>query len=258
MSSKTPSGNRTYVGVFDLTWLVMPMVFFWLFEFAYDRFAPASGDGDIDLLAFEIALLVPIAGFVLLTRRSGLAGWKWPAGFSWIWVAAPFWLGVVSPITLAMENVQAMPEKLPVWILISLLVAINEETLFRGLMLRGLMKSLRPMTAVVLSSLAFGGLHFLNMEAGGAPEFVAAQMVSAAGFGCVASAITLRSGSILPALLFHFLMDAVGLAALGGFEEALQAAEYAVSMAISGAILMVWGLFWSWRAVRAGKVIPAG
>lgn len=242
------------IGVFNLTWLVLPLGFYFLFEWAFEKFAPHIADGDLNLALFEAALFVPVVVFTLLAGKSQLAGWRMPRGLSWLWVAGPLWLGIVTPFTMAMENLTLAPEKAILWLAVSFFVAVNEETLFRGFILRGMMRGFRPLTAVLVSSVAFGTLHLMNLNAGGDPVFVIAQVISAAGIGTIMAAMTLRSGSIVPALLFHFIGDFVGLSALGGYEEGIQMPELAPSMVISGLVFFAWGMFWSWRAVKKNKL----
>ncbi len=245
------------IWIFDLTWLVLPIAFVFAFDVLYRKFAPHITDMDVDLLAYEAVLFVLVVGFTLLARKTFIGGWRLPQKNSWIWVAGPLWLAVFGPLGMAIEAISAAPEKLIVWGAISLFVAVNEETLFRGLMLRGMMRSFKPMTAVIFSSLAFGLLHILNLFEGGDPVTIGAQIISAMGVGAVLAAVTLRSGSIVPGVVLHFLGDVVGLSALGGYGEAIQSTDpaLAASLVVTGLVFMIWGLFWSWRAVRADKVI---
>ncbi|GJL94978.1 MAG: hypothetical protein DHS20C05_13830 [Hyphococcus sp.] len=242
------------IKVFNLSWLVLPLGFAVLYEWMFRKFMPVIEDAEISLLAYEVILAVLVISFTLLARKTFLAGWKMPKGFSWLLVVGPVWLGIISPVGMAIENAAGDVGAVLIWGAISLLVAINEETLFRGFALRGLMKSFRPLTAVILSSIAFGLLHLVNLWEGGSPILIGAQVISATGVGAIMAALTLRSGSILPAILIHFLVDIVGLTALGGFEEALQSVEFAPSLVITGLVFFAWGLFWSWRAERAGKI----
>ena len=241
------------VRVFHLTWLAVPLAFYLAVEWAFNAFAPEMADGNERLLAFEIVLFALLVPATLLLRQSFTAGWRAPHGFSWLWIAGPLWLGVLTPISAAHANYAAAPETIALYLAIAFFVAVNEETIFRGFILRGMAKSFHPMIAVVASSLAFGALHFLNIDAGGDPVFVGAQMVSAFGVGAIMAAMTLRSGSTLPAILFHFLGDFVGLGAIGGYEQGIQSAELAPSLIISGLVFAAWGLFWSWRTVKSGK-----
>ncbi len=251
-------GEREKLWVFDLSWLAGPIAFYLVYEWAFGRAIPETGDGDLNLLIFQAGLFALVVGFTLVARKTRIGGWTLPKGVSWLWVAGPLWLGVFTPIGAAAAFYQSAPEKIVQFAVISFLVAVNEETLFRGFMLRGLMKSMQPFVAVLLSSLVFGGMHLLNLGAGGDPVFVAAQMVVAAGTGAVLAAVTLRAGSILPAMFLHFAADFVGLGALGGYEQAIQSPELAPTLIVSGVVFFAWGLFWTWRAVAKDKVLGIG
>jgi sodium transport system permease protein len=87
--------------------------------------------------------------------------------------------------------------------LVALTPAICEEALFRGPILRGLRTRAGPAAAVVLTGLLFGVFHV-----------ELSRILPTALLGVLLSLIALQSGSILPAMLAHFLNNAtlVGLA----------------------------------------------
>jgi sodium transport system permease protein len=73
---------------------------------------------------------------------------------------------------------------------------ICEEVAFRGFILSGLSQGGRTGLAIVLSALAFGIMHLI-------PQ----QVFNASLLGLVLGLITLRSGSLLPGILFHILYN---------------------------------------------------
>jgi sodium transport system permease protein len=87
--------------------------------------------------------------------------------------------------------------------LVALTPAICEEALFRGPILRGLRARTSPAAAVVLTGLLFGIFHV-----------ELSRILPTAVLGVLLSLVALESGSILPAMLAHFLNNAtlVGLA----------------------------------------------
>jgi sodium transport system permease protein len=87
--------------------------------------------------------------------------------------------------------------------LVALTPAICEEALFRGPILRGLRTRVSPAAAVVLTGLLFGVFHV-----------ELSRILPTALLGVLLSLVALESGSILPAMLAHFLNNAslVGLA----------------------------------------------
>jgi sodium transport system permease protein len=122
---------------------------------------------------------------------------------------------------------------------VSLLQAICEELAFRGFILTGLRRRFRPRTAVLLSSFLFALFH-MNVF----------QFIPHFALGVVLSVLVLRTGSVLPAMVFHFAYNclvyvclAVGSEMYPGFFAALSYSEVtnapyaAVRVAVSVACL---------------------
>jgi membrane protease YdiL (CAAX protease family) len=89
----------------------------------------------------------------------------------------------------------------------TLLVGISEELMFRGVLFRALRTSLQIWPAIILTSLAFGGVHLLNVFITGDLTGAALQALTAALSSLVFFAILLRTGSIIPAIVYHMLWD---------------------------------------------------
>ena len=85
----------------------------------------------------------------------------------------------------------------------ALMPAITEELAFRGFILSGLRRSYSEGTSIVLSALLFGILHVLVS--------LFQQLFGATLLGLVLGLIALRSGSLWPGVLFHFLNNALGV-----------------------------------------------
>jgi sodium transport system permease protein len=79
--------------------------------------------------------------------------------------------------------------------------AICEELLFRGFILQGLRTSLRPWVAIAVTALLFGVLHMSIYRLAGTTAL-----------GVLMGILVWRSGSILPAMWFHALNNAIALA----------------------------------------------
>lgn len=91
----------------------------------------------------------------------------------------------------------------PLWVvLLTFAVApsICEEVAFRGFILRGLSRGGRILLAIGISSLAFGVMHMV-------PQQVFNGML----MGLVLGALAINSHSLYPAILFHFLNNALGI-----------------------------------------------
>ena len=165
------------------------------------------------MTASGLASLLTIAVFVLAhwcgsaaDLRRYLLSRPWLVLF-WSAVAA---LGAVVPSTWLQEQ---MPE-LPNWLenefdmllserggyfVLALLAPIAEEVVFRGAILRSLLKgSMRPWTAIALSALLFALIH-------GNP----AQMPHAFLCGLLLGWMFWRTGSIVPGVMFHWANNTV-------------------------------------------------
>ncbi len=90
---------------------------------------------------------------------------------------------------------------LPLWFVLAAFAitpAICEELAFRGFILSGFCRSKRKWLPIVLSSIAFGIVHMI-------PQ----QVFNAALLGLVLGLIAVCSGSLFPAILFHFVYNSL-------------------------------------------------
>ncbi len=78
--------------------------------------------------------------------------------------------------------------------------AICEELAFRGFVLTGFNRNGRTRVAICLSALAFGVMHMV-------PQ----QVFNATLLGIVLGLIALRSNSLLPGVIFHFLFNSISV-----------------------------------------------
>ena len=86
----------------------------------------------------------------------------------------------------------------------ALVPAICEEFAFRGFILSGLERQHRTRSAILLSALMFGFLHVLLS--------LFQQLFNATLLGIVLGLLAVRSRSILPGIVFHFLNNALAVA----------------------------------------------
>lgn len=89
-----------------------------------------------------------------------------------------------------------------VWVVLSLLVAISEEAVFRGYIITRLGRLLRGHVwiAAVISSLAFASGHLYQGWGGFAVIFV---------YGMMFAALYIKSGSLYPCIIAHLIQDAI-------------------------------------------------
>ena len=89
-------------------------------------------------------------------------------------------------------------------LLLALVPAVCEEFAFRGFILSGLLHGHRRRTAIVMSALLFGFLHVLIS--------LFQQLFNATLLGIILGMLAIRSGSILPGIVFHFLNNGLAVA----------------------------------------------
>jgi sodium transport system permease protein len=91
----------------------------------------------------------------------------------------------------------------PLWLVLvafAVAPAICEELAFRGFILSGFARSNRVWLAIVLSSVMFGLMHMI-------PQ----QVYNAALLGLVLGLIAVKSGSLLPSVVFHGLWNSLAV-----------------------------------------------
>jgi sodium transport system permease protein len=76
--------------------------------------------------------------------------------------------------------------------------AVCEELAFRGFMLSGMQRSGRPWLPIILTSVAFGIIHMI-------PQ----QVFNAILLGFVLGLLAVRSGSLIPCIVFHLLFNGI-------------------------------------------------
>ena len=87
------------------------------------------------------------------------------------------------------------------------LPSILEEVAFRGVILAMFLRFYKQPKAILFSALGFGVVHLGNMLSGGDPVWVAGQAVWAAILGLFYGYVTLKTNSLLPAMIVHYLSN---------------------------------------------------
>jgi sodium transport system permease protein len=192
------------------------------------QYLPSLGK-NADLLSVvagqAVILIVPVIMAVLLTsspRRTLRLAWPEPRylGLAVALVIAlnPLiselrpvveWLFPISTVVKeALGKIMAQAPNPAIAVLVfALIPAICEEVAFRGFILSALERQHRTRSAILLSALMFGFLHVLLS--------LFQQLFNATLLGIVLGLLAVRSRSILPGIVFHFLNNA--LAVLLGF-----------------------------------------
>ena len=112
-----------------------------------------------------------------------------------------------------------------VWtiILVSLTAGIKEELIFRGVIISTLMRQWKDRNlfrqAALVSGIVFGLIHAANIFAGADPLQTLFQVIGSVSVGFIFAAVYLRTGSILPCMLYHALHDIIAIACESNVSE---------------------------------------
>lgn len=90
----------------------------------------------------------------------------------------------------------------------SLLVSfpsIFEEVAFRGVILTLFLSRYSEWKSILISAVAFGGMHVFNLVSGRELAWVLGQIVWASILGIFYGYLVIRTGSLLPAMIVHYL-----------------------------------------------------
>jgi len=161
-----------------------------------------------------------------------------------------------------MESAEAMAEAIgalppvTVFVLIAIIPAISEELLFRGFLLSSLRGSARKWTAIVISAAVFGVFHFFLFK-----------FAVTASLGVVLAYLCWQSRSILPAIVAHFLHNAIGATTVInpnwptwiGLNAESEWVHFPIQVLILGSAVFVIGLLVASRTPTSaiGQPIPA-
>jgi sodium transport system permease protein len=149
---------------------------------------------------------------------------------------------------LQLRDIEGLFANAPLWqvlAVIALAPAVCEELAFRGFILSGLRRSGHPLAAVLLSSALFGLAHGILQ-----------QSIGAAVIGIVIGYLAIKSGSLLPGVVYHAIHN--GLSVLIGRVSV----EFIESQALLRAIFEPGKepgeLFYRWPTLVIAAVIAAG
>ena len=126
----------------------------------------------------------------------------------------------------------ALPRPFP-WDLLGRLIwaAVLEELLFRGLLF-GLFRNQKA--ALIVTSLAFGAAHLLNLLSGAPWPQTLLQAALAVLLGLVYGLLRINTGSILPGLLSHAVLNATSVFVPVAWDPA--------AVGIQAVLLLLYGL----------------
>jgi membrane protease YdiL (CAAX protease family) len=95
------------------------------------------------------------------------------------------------------------------WRVSTFLSSIYEEIIFRGIILFGLLLIVSPVVSVAISSLLFGLWHLKNYKWQTKKQTLIQVLYTGIIFGPIASIITLYTGTIWMAVIFHYIHNLI-------------------------------------------------
>lgn len=155
-------------------------------------------------LVVGLVFLLAVVGVFGWARDSGLKPVRSTKSLVVLWLPALLILGFFS-VGLFLGY---PPLKVLIFVGINtLMVGISEELAFRGIFFSGARSAMRPWPAIAITSAIFGAVHVLNGITTGDWGAATTQAVAAAMSGVLFIAILIRTGSIIPAMIVHWLWD---------------------------------------------------
>ncbi|WP_161568246.1 CPBP family intramembrane glutamic endopeptidase [Anaerobacillus alkaliphilus] len=129
-------------------------------------------------------------------------------------------------------------------------VAINEEILFRGILLRAILP-FGTAIAIIVPSLLFGIAHLGNIFVGGDVTYALFQFGWATFGGMALTAMVLANKSLIPAIVFHFILDAVEYAGTGAY--GVHSSDYPIEWLTAFLLLNLAFLIYSLYLLKVSK-----
>jgi sodium transport system permease protein len=136
-----------------------------------------------------------------------------------------------------------VPGDIPFWqllLMLTILPGIFEELAFRGMLLHGLSRRLHPAGVALAVGIAFGMFHVSLFR-----------LVPTAYLGVLFATVTLLTGSIFPAMLWHALNNAMGILA-GKSEVPMYDLPPALYLASAAVLALCLWILWRTRTPYPG------
>ncbi len=161
----------------------------------------------MSLVAFTAAITVFVKGSHL-EEKYGLAGWpkdmKRYLFFIPIWILATGNIG--DGFSLSYQGVSLVCA-----VLSMILVGFVEEMIFRGFLFRAMLLKNKATPAIIVSAMTFGIGHIVNLFTGQAGFYTVMQIIFAISWGFILTMVCYKSGSIIPCIIMHSMIDALSL-----------------------------------------------
>ena len=266
LGERYPFGTAMTLLLMTVGWFVVPLVLTGPVDVT-------GGTGTLDmtdLRPFIVTEALLATGLLIIVallrwgRVTGLRGPADPAGMRLaIWITSPALLLVALAWIGFVVMADGRPFATSLWSIavLSLLIGLFEELLFRGVLLHGLRSRMTAGWAIIGSGIIFGLFHAVNAVVGQNLALTAIQMAGATGLGLFFAAVTVQARSLWPAVALHALWDAFALSAPVAFALLPQADPTALpqpgpqAMILPGLLtLAAWVIHRRWRRrVAAAK-----
>lgn len=220
---------------------------------------PYTDWGDSGTNLFLGAGLSLIVGSILLAITTSLLGWWRPALFDaarshhrWP-IFVPVLLAVLVVLNLLATDWGAYDAPFLGASIVLLLVGFTEELTARGLLLVSLRSRLSEVWVWLITSLAFGLMHFVNFFVGQDLTTTLQQMGSAFLIGTTFYILRRTTGSLIWAMVLHGLWDFSVFAVGHGTPSALASVVGLLQLVVGVlALAFVWFTFRSANETRLG------
>lgn len=196
----------------------------WVLITAFDPFRPNRPVNLSGAIADGPAGGILLAGLFLLVLTLACRWRDVGLNLPWSWRSLKLlWFPAIYLVLFVALDVVVGPPPLRTSgfiVLNATLAALSEEMMFRGVLFGALRTKLAIWPAALVTTLLFGSVHLLNVGIVGDFQLVAAQAVAAAMSGMLFIAIRVRTGSLLPGMVFHAAWDCALLLAVVGAQSA--------------------------------------
>ena len=139
----------------------------------------------------------------------------------------------------------------------ALSAGVVEETAMRvipvSIGMRYLKSNNRIMLACVISSVIFGLMHAANLAAGATVPMTVIQVIATGFTGLYLCALYQRTGSILPAMLWHTVNDFVNFACIPSIADGVMNGAVTWSLFVDLGCTVLMGLFGLWVIRRENR-----
>ena len=165
------------------------------------------GDESPWMLLGLAVITAGIAAFISrnhLQSRYGLD--SWPHDWKKFWYFIPMWIlttgNLWGGVSLAYSGIYQVCA-----VLSMALIGYIEEVIFRGFLFKALLKKDGETFAVIVSAVTFGIGHIVNLFSGQTSLETVMQVPFAIAWGFIFTMVFFKSGSLLPGILAHSLVD---------------------------------------------------